>query len=89
MGTAMTRRRMVSFGRGCETSKIDCNNGCTILTILLNHTFKKKIYLFLAVLGLCCYVQAFSSCGKRCYFLVVVSRLCSGFSCHRASVPGM
>ena len=86
----MTRRHRVSFGGGgCETSKIDYGNGCTILTILLNHTFKKKIYLFLAVLGLCCYVQAFSSCGKRCYFLVVVARLCSGFSSHRASVPGM
>ena len=35
--------------------------------------FKNKfIYLFLAVLGLCCCVQAFSSCGERGLLFVVV-----------------
>ena len=34
----------------------------------------KNIYLFLAVLGLCCPAQVFSSC--------------SGFSCRRARAPG-
>ena len=32
------------------------------------------IYLFMAVLGLCCCVRAFSSCGAR-------ASHCSGFSC--------
>ena len=27
--------------------------------------FKKYLYLFLVVLGLCCCVKAFSSCGER------------------------
>ena len=33
------------------------------------------IYLFLAVLGPCCYTQAFSSCGKRRLLFVVVRGL--------------
>ena len=33
------------------------------------------VFLFLAVLGLCCYAQAFSSCGERGLFLIVVCRL--------------
>ena len=35
----------------------------------------KFIYLFLAALGLRCYVQAFSSCGERGLLFVVVCRL--------------
>ena len=34
-----------------------------------------KIYLFLAVLGLCCCVWAFSSCGERGLPFVVVRGL--------------
>ena len=33
------------------------------------------IYLFLAVLGLCCCVQAFSSCSERGLLFVAVRRL--------------
>ena len=33
------------------------------------------IYLFLAVLGLCCCARAFSSCGERGLLFVVVRRL--------------
>ena len=42
------------------------------------HAFKKKINLFnlfLAVLGLCCCAWAFSSCGERGLFFVVVRGL--------------
>ena len=39
--------------------------------------FLKKIYLFiiLAVLGLCCCAQAFSSCGERGLLFIVVHGL--------------
>ena len=37
--------------------------------------FCKFIYLFLAVLGLCCCAWAFSSCGKRGPFFVAVRGL--------------
>ena len=40
------------------------------------------IYLFLAVLGLCCCAQAFSSCGVR-------ASHCGGFSCWRAALGGL
>ena len=33
------------------------------------------IYLFLAALGLCCYAQAFSSCGERGLLFVAVRGL--------------
>ena len=42
---------------------------CTYLSLPL---FLKKIYLFLAVLGLCCCTRAFSSCGERGLRFVVV-----------------
>ena len=35
----------------------------------------KFIYLFLAVLGLCCRMRAFSSCGERGLLFAVVCRL--------------
>ena len=45
-------------------------------------SFFKKFYLFLAALGLCCCVRAFSSCGERgllfvsvCGLLIVVASL--------------
>ena len=37
--------------------------------------FNKFIYLFLAVLGLRCCVQAFSSCGEQGLLFVAVCRL--------------
>ena len=37
--------------------------------------FNKFIYLFLAVLGLCCYARAFSSCGERGLLFVALRRL--------------
>ena len=86
----MTKRRGVSLVGGCETSKIDCGNGCTTLTILcIIPLKKKKISLFLAVLGPCCCVRAFSSCGERCCSPGAVARLRGAFSCPRASAPGV
>ena len=37
--------------------------------------FLKFYLLFLALLGLCCCVQAFSSCGKQGLFFIVVCSL--------------
>ena len=53
-------------------------------------TLKKKIYLFLTVLHLCCYVQAFSSCGdwgllSSCD---AWTSHCGGFSCYGAWAVG-
>ena len=39
-----------------------------------------NFYLFLAALGLCCCMQAFSSCSQWGYSLVVRASCCSGFS---------
>ena len=36
------------------------------------------MYLVLAALGLCCCVQALSSCGKQGLLSTVVHRLCGG-----------
>ena len=43
----MTKRRGVSLVGGCETSKIDCGNGCTTLTILCIIPLKKKKDFFI------------------------------------------
>ena len=40
-----------------------------------NRKFIILFYLFLAVLGLCCCAQAFSSCGERGLLLVAVRGL--------------
>ena len=50
----------------------------------------KFIYLFLAVLGLCCCAGAFSSCGKQGATLRcgVQASHCGGFSCCRARALG-
>ena len=39
---------------------------------IIFYTFIFFIYLFLAALGIRCCVQAFSSCGKRGLFFIVV-----------------
>ena len=44
----------------------------SLFFLFLKHKF---IYLFLAALGLCCCVWAFSSCGERGLLFVVVCRL--------------
>ena len=46
--------------------------------------------LFLIVLSLCCYVQAFSSCGKQGLLSSCSARVsrCSGFSCCGAQALG-
>ena len=53
-------------------------------------TLKKKIYLFLTVLHLCCYVRAFSSCGD--WGLLsgcdAWTSHCGGFSCYAAWAVG-
>ena len=43
--------------------------------VLEVYLFIYLIYLFLAALGLCCCVWAFSSCGERGLFFVVVCGL--------------
>ena len=49
------------------------------LFVVTNHVFflffNKFIYLFLAVLGLCCCARAFSSCGERGLLFVAVHGL--------------
>ena len=54
-------------------------NGHSHTLYFLSQSFFKKfiylIYLFLAVLGLCCYTGAFSSCGERGLLLVAVCGL--------------
>ena len=51
--------------------------------------FKVFIYGFLGALGLCCCVQAFSSCGERGYSSCSVQAShCDAFSCYRALAPG-
>ena len=61
---------------------IQVRNMCTHSTV-----FFFKIY-FLAVVGLCCCTQAFSSCGKE---VLSCGRwdYCSGFSCCRAQALSM
>ena len=43
--------------------------------IFFFHKFFYFIYLFLAVLGLCCCARAFSSCGERGLLFVAVRGL--------------
>ena len=53
-----------------------------ILACILSFFFKKLInllFLFLAVLGLCCCAQAFSSCDERGLLFVVVRGLLIGW----------
>ena len=47
----------------------------SIIIFFLNKFIYLFIYLFLAALGLCCCVQAFSSCGERGLLSVVVCGL--------------
>ena len=47
----------------------------TFILVYLFFLFNKFIYLFLAALGLRCYLRAFSSCGERGLLLVVVHGL--------------
>ena len=75
-------------------------DGCTVITqenilmcrgswsigLIICFFKKNDVYLFLAVLGLCCSVWAFSSCNKQglhssCGML---ASHCAGFSCCRA-----
>ena len=53
-------------------------------------SFLKISYLFLAALGLCCYMRAFSSCSEQGLLSSCGARAshCSGFSCHKAWVLG-
>ena len=65
----------------------------TITCLYRNPAFDYKIFyfmLFLVVLSLCCYVQAFSSCGKQGLLSSCSARAshCSGFSCCGAQALG-
>ena len=53
-------------------------------------SFFKIIYLFLAMVGFCCCMQPFSSCGERGLLSSCRTRAshCSGFSCCRAQALG-
>ena len=51
--------------------------------------FNKFICFFLAVLGLRCCVQAFSSCGKRGLLFLERASHCGGFSCCGAWTLGV
>ena len=46
-----------------------------MFVFLVLFCFFKLIYLFLAVLGLCCHALAFSSCGEWGLLFIVVCRL--------------
>ena len=47
------------------------------------------LFYFLAALGLCCCMQAFSSCGEQGYSSCGArASHCSGFSCCRARALG-
>ena len=48
---------------------------CLLFVFCVFFLKNKFIYLFLAVLGLCCCVQAFCSCGERGLLFVAVRRL--------------
>ena len=52
--------------------------------------YKVSLYLFLGVLGLCCCMQAFSSCGKWVLFSScnAWTSHCGGFPCYRARSLG-
>ena len=59
------------------------------MPILFFFFFNVFIYLFLAVLGLCCCAQAFSSCGEwGLLFIVVRGLLMAVASCCRAWALG-
>ena len=47
------------------------------------HQVREVLHLFLAVLGLCCYMQAFSHCGEQELLSSCKARAshCGGFSC--------
>ena len=47
--------------------------------------FYKFIYLFLAVLGLCCYTRAFSSCSERGLHFVEVHGASGGYTSLRCT----
>ena len=53
-------------------------------------SFFKISYLFLAALGLCCFMRAFSSCSEQGLLSSCGARAahCSGFSCCKARVLG-
>ena len=69
-------------GKGKAVEIVKKINGCQM--VFLKNRF---IYLFLAVLGLCCFTRTFSSCGERRLLFIAVSggySHCVGFSCAHA-----
>ena len=70
----------------CEL--VNLHKGC----IFFLSFFFLKIYLFyfLAGVGLCCFMQAFSSCGERSLLFAVALRLLMAVaSCCRVQALGM
>ena len=71
----------VSLSEQWLPSQITIRNRKNIYVLLsfLKYSLTRSfIYLFLAALGVCCCVQAFSSCGEQGQRSVVVHRLCGG-----------
>ena len=77
--------QLLVFSENCSTYKCIFDVfvwGGELHVLLLRHLdqslnvfFKNFIYLFLAVLGLCCCAQAFFSCGEQALLFLVVRGL--------------
>ena len=62
---------------GSSDSSLFQTTGILSFLLLREKILKKSYFLIsvLVVLGLCCYMQAFSSCGERGLLFVAVCRL--------------
>ena len=60
-------------------------------SIPLGNIYNYWFIIFLSALGLCCFVQAFSSCSKKGATLLhgAQASICSGFSCCGVQALGM
>ena len=65
-----------------------CINTSCLPYPLICFIFLNFIYLFLAVLGLCCWMQAFSSCDRLELHSSMQASHCGGFSCCSARALG-
>ena len=58
-----------------EIEDTTCHNEDPVQPNIIKKIFLSFIYVFLASLGLCCCLLAFSSCGERRLLFIVVYRL--------------
>ena len=75
-------RRMARFPLQTSKNSWFLQNPLETLEILC-WSLKKKKYLFLAMLGLCCSMQGFSSCGKQGWGLLFIA----GATLHSGAQP--